>query len=64
MSVAPGLNTILEDLIELNRTDDLIDGTKSEQGICQRCGALTESLVFQNGRMMCEDCREDEGYYD
>lgn len=64
MSVAPGLNTILEDLIELNRTDDLIDGTEREHGICQRCGALTEGLVYQNGRMMCEDCREDEGYYD
>ncbi len=64
MSVAPGLNTILEDLIELNRTDELIDETESERGICQRCGAFTEGLVYQNGRMMCEDCREDEGYYD
>jgi len=64
MGIAPGLNTILEDLIELNRTEDLIDEKQSERGICQRCGALNDDLLFQNGRMMCEDCREDEGYYD
>jgi signal-transduction protein with cAMP-binding, CBS, and nucleotidyltransferase domain len=64
MYLAPGLNTILESLIELHRTDNPIDKSESERGICQRCGALSEELVYQNGRMMCEDCREDEGYYD
>ncbi|QSG08353.1 CBS domain-containing protein [Halapricum desulfuricans] len=34
------------------------DGGYSEQGICERCGALTSDLVSFNGQLLCPDCRE------
>ena len=64
MTVAPGLNTILENLIELHSSENVTEERMMERGICQRCGKLRDELVYQNGRMMCEDCREEEGYYD
>ncbi|WP_406660286.1 CBS domain-containing protein [Methanolobus sp. ZRKC3] len=64
MTVAPGLNTILESLIELHYADNLTEEKEIERGVCQRCGKLRESLIYLNGSMMCEDCREEEGYYD
>ncbi|MFB6189113.1 MAG: CBS domain-containing protein [Halapricum sp.] len=30
----------------------------SEQGICERCGALTADLVTFNGQSLCADCRD------
>lgn len=30
----------------------------SEQGICERCGALTSDLVAFNGQLLCADCRD------
>ena len=64
MTVAPGLNTILENLIELHYAGNVTEEKMMERGICQRCGKLRDELIYQNGRMMCEDCREEEGYYD
>lgn len=65
LTVAPGLNTILEDLIEINREqDDIPATTEFERGICQRCDSYVDSLSPVNGLMLCEDCKEDEGYYD
>ncbi|WP_406656055.1 CBS domain-containing protein [Methanolobus sp. ZRKC2] len=64
MAISPGLNTILVNLIEMNRESDYIREPDVERGICQRCGALTDNLTETNGIPMCEDCREEEGYYD
>lgn len=64
IAIAPGLNTILEGLIELNHESDFHPKQEFERGICQRCGALVEDLTEINGLMLCEDCKEDEGYYD
>ncbi|MBN2110136.1 MAG: CBS domain-containing protein [Methanosarcinaceae archaeon] len=64
MAISPGLNTILVNLIEMNRERDFVSETGVERGICQRCGALTDNLAEVNGIPMCEDCREEEGYYD
>ena len=64
MAISPGLNTILVNLIEMNRERDLMRETDVERGICQRCGALTDNLAEVNGIPICEDCREEEGYYD
>ncbi|WP_440953072.1 CBS domain-containing protein [Methanococcoides sp. FTZ1] len=64
LTVAPGLNTILEDLIEMNREPDIPETTEFERGICQRCDSYVDSLSSVNGLMLCEDCKEDEGYYD
>ncbi|WP_135610213.1 cyclic nucleotide-binding/CBS domain-containing protein [Methanococcoides sp. AM1] len=64
LTVAPGLNTILEDLIEINREQDISTTTEFGRGICQRCDSYVDSLSTVNGLMLCEDCKEDEGYYD
>ncbi|WP_235856323.1 CBS domain-containing protein [Methanolobus halotolerans] len=64
LSISPGLNTILVNLIEMNRERDFLQETAVERGICQRCGALADNLTEVNGVPMCEDCREEEGYYD
>lgn len=45
---------------EPNRTDTA-DATTDEyanQGICERCGALTSDLVSFNGQLLCNDCRD------
>lgn len=34
------------------------DGGFSEQGICERCGALTSDLTSFNGQLLCNDCRD------
>ncbi len=34
------------------------DGGYSDQGICERCGALTSDLVSFNGQLLCPDCRD------
>lgn len=62
--IAPGLTTILEGLIELNHENNICREAELERGICQRCGALVDSLTDINGLMLCEDCKEEEGYYD
>ena len=64
LAISPGLNTILESLIELHRDEsNFEEETGVERGICQRCGAYTD-LTLMNGLMLCEDCKEEEGYYD
>nr|WP_321496929.1 CBS domain-containing protein [uncultured Methanolobus sp.] len=64
LAIAPGLNTILEGLIELHHENNIHKEPELERGICQRCGALVDSLTDVNGLMLCEDCKEEEGYYD
>lgn len=64
LTIAPGLNTILEDLIEINRQQDAIAEEEYEGGICQRCGSNVGDLVMVNGRLLCESCRDEEEYYD
>jgi CBS domain-containing protein len=34
------------------------DGGFSDQGICERCGALAASLATVNGELLCGDCRD------
>jgi len=34
------------------------DAGYSNQGICERCGALTSDLVSFNGQLLCSDCRD------
>ncbi|WEL17164.1 CBS domain [Halorhabdus sp. SVX81] len=34
------------------------DAGYSNQGICERCGALTSDLVSFNGQLLCNDCRD------
>ncbi|WP_164997793.1 CBS domain-containing protein [Methanolobus psychrotolerans] len=64
LAIAPGLNTILEGLIELHHENNIHQEQELERGICQRCGAFVDNLMIMNGLMLCEDCKEEEGYYD
>ncbi|MDG6244744.1 MAG: CBS domain-containing protein [Methanolobus sp.] len=64
IAIAPGLTTILEGLIELHHESDVRQEQEFERGICQRCSAFVDNLADVNGLMLCEDCKEDEGYYD
>ncbi len=64
IAIAPGLNTILEGLIELHHEENFSGEQELERGICQRCGIFVDSLSDVNGLMLCDDCKEDEGYYD
>ncbi|ABE52653.1 CBS domain-containing protein [Methanococcoides burtonii] len=60
LTVSPGLNTILEDLIEINSEQDIVENIGIERGICQRCGSHVDDLIPVNGLILCEDCREEE----
>jgi len=42
------------------RTEGVADTDErySNQGICERCGALTSDLVSFNGQLLCSDCRD------
>ncbi len=64
LAIAPGLNTILEGLIQLHHENNYCQEPELERGICQRCGAFVDNLTDVNGLMLCEDCKEEEGYYD
>ncbi len=64
IAIAPGLNTILEGLIELHHEKKYSQEPELERGICQRCGAFVDSLTNVNELILCEDCKEEEGYYD
>ncbi|WP_135661767.1 CBS domain-containing protein [Halorhabdus rudnickae] len=46
--------------LEPNRTEGTASAgdSYSNQGICERCGALTSELVSFNGQLLCSDCRD------
>ena len=56
--------TILADLIEMNREQSMPMAPEPEGGICEYCGTFSNDLRLSNGMMMCESCRDTEGYYD
>ena len=64
LTIAPGLNTILTTLIEINREQSVIPEEEFEGGVCQICGYYVNDLVMVNGKPLCESCRDDEEYYD
>lgn len=64
LTVSPGLNTILVDLIEMNREQNIPRTPEQEKGVCEYCGNFAEDLVLVNGLMLCERCRDAEGYYE
>ncbi|MDK2892468.1 CBS domain-containing protein [Methanohalophilus sp.] len=64
LSISPVLNTILENLIEMNEETSFPEVGETGRGICQRCGAYVDVLTETGGLMLCEDCMDDEGYFD
>ena len=60
LMVAPGLNTILESLIEMNNEENIFRTPELERGICEYCGAVGENVMLVNGLMLCESCKDSE----
>jgi CBS domain-containing protein len=67
LMVAPGLSTILKDLIDMNREALLstpsVEETTEEfgTGICESCSYHSADLKLVDGRYLCENCRQEEG---
>ncbi|AEH59903.1 putative signal transduction protein with CBS domains [Methanosalsum zhilinae DSM 4017] len=64
MAISPGLDTILTNLIEMNREPAFEEREEMDTGICTNCGSFSRDLQLVNGMMLCESCRDSEGYYD
>jgi len=46
------------DSARIERVEADGDGGFSDQGICERCGALASELASFNGQLLCADCRD------
>ena len=60
LMIAPGLNTILESLIEMNNEQNILRTPEFERGMCEYCGAVGENVMLVNGLMLCESCKDSE----
>ncbi len=69
LMVTPGLNTILKDLIDMNRealfsTPSIEEVSETEDfqtGMCESCNVFSYDLRFVDGRYLCGNCRQEEG---
>jgi len=69
LMVTPGLNTILKDLIDMNREallsipsiEEISEAEDFSTGVCESCSLLSYDLKFVDGRYLCGNCRQEEG---
>ena len=69
LMVTPGLNTILKDLIDMNREallaiPSIEETSESEDfstGVCESCSVFSYDLRYVDGRYLCGNCRQEEG---
>jgi len=54
LTVSNELNDILTDLIEINR-EELV-----EQGMCNRCGQMSDDLKRVENILLCPRCRDED----
>ncbi len=54
LTVSTELNDLMDDLIEINRIDEV------EVGLCSRCGQMSDDLRRLDNIMLCPSCREEE----
>ncbi|AKB49287.1 hypothetical protein MSBRW_0034 [Methanosarcina barkeri str. Wiesmoor] len=67
--VTPGLNTILKELIDMNREallstpslEEVSEGEDLQTGMCESCNVFSYDLRFVDGRYLCGNCRQEEG---
>lgn len=67
--VTPGLNTILKELIDMNREallsvpsiEEVSESEDFQTGICESCDIFSYDLRFVDGRYLCGNCRQEEG---
>jgi signal-transduction protein with cAMP-binding, CBS, and nucleotidyltransferase domain len=69
LMVTPGLNSILKDLIDMNReallsvpsVEEISEAEDFSTGICESCSVFSYDLKFVDGRYLCGNCRQEEG---
>lgn len=69
LMVTPGLNTILKDLIDMNREalfsipsiEEISEPENFNSGICESCYTFSYDLRLINGEYICGRCREEVG---
>ena len=69
LMVTPGLNTILKDLIDMNREallsipsiEEISEAEDFSTGACESCEVFSTDLKFVDGRYLCGNCRQEEG---
>lgn len=69
LMITPGLNTILKDLIDMNReallsipsVEEISESEDFSTGICESCSYHSVDLKLVEGRYLCEKCRQEEG---
>jgi signal-transduction protein with cAMP-binding, CBS, and nucleotidyltransferase domain len=54
LTVSTEINELMNDLIEINRTEEV------EVGLCSRCGQMSDDLRRQDTTMLCPSCREED----
>ena len=63
MSVSSEMNSILEELLEINGEREPLgiedEGERMGQGICEKCGSFSYYLEIEGGLMVCESCKEE-----
>jgi CBS domain-containing protein len=68
LMVTPGLNTILKDLIDMNRDallsipsrDEVPDLEDSRVNVCESCDSISIDLRYIDGRYLCRNCRREK----
>ena len=69
LMITPGLNTILKDLIDMNRealfstpsAEEISESEDFSTGVCESCNVFSYDLRFVDGRYLCGNCRQEEG---
>lgn len=69
LMVTPGLNTILKDLIDMNREallsipsiEEISDSEDFNTGVCESCNVFSYDLRYVDGKYLCGNCRQEEG---
>jgi CBS domain-containing protein len=65
ISVSTEMNSILEELLEMNVEREPLgvegegEGEGMGQGICEKCGCFSYYLEIEGGLMVCESCKEE-----
>ena len=54
LTVSNELNELLTDLIEINREETV------EQGMCNRCGQMSDDLKRVDSILLCPRCRDED----
>jgi signal-transduction protein with cAMP-binding, CBS, and nucleotidyltransferase domain len=54
LTVSTEINELMNDLIEINRIEEV------EVGLCSRCGRMSDDLRKADATMLCPSCREED----